>query len=397
MARAGRWVSATTATAAVVGAAGVAWRVGGPRIVSRTERRLCASPPAIDRSPSVRARELHRTLRIADLHSDALLWGRDLLVRGDRGHVDVPRLIEGGVALQALSASVRVPRHLNLDRNADTSDDVLFLAVASGWPPQTWRSPLARALHLAARARSMAERSEGRLTLVTSQADLAASLERRGTDRAMTAGLLTIEGLAPLEGEIDNLGRLVDAGYRLLGLAHFVDNAFAGSAHGLDKGGLTGAGRDLVRTAEERSLIVDLAHASAASVDDVLAVASRPVVVSHGGLRSAFDSVRNQPDEQVRGIAATGGLVGVGFWPAVTGGDDVASIARSIRRAVEVAGIEHVGLGSDWDGAVPVPIDPTGLVYLTDALLAEGFGDDEVRAVMGENVLTLLERTLPVA
>ena len=90
-------------------------------------------------------------------------------------------------------------------------------------------------------------------------------------------------------------------------------------------------------------MLIDLAHASSATVDDVLAMATRPVVVSHGGLRSAFESVRNLPDEQVRGIAATGGVIGIGFWPAVTGGDDVASIARAIVRAIEVAGVEHVG------------------------------------------------------
>ena len=181
----------------------------------------------------------------------------------------------------------------------------------------------------------------------------------------------------------------------MFGLAHFVDNVFAGSAHGVAKGGLTTNGRELVAALESRSVIVDLAHASSATVDDVLVVATRPVIVSHGGLRSAFESVRNMPDEQVRGIAATGGMIGIGFWPAVTGGSDVASIARSIVRAIEVAGIDHVGLGSDFDGAVPVPIDASGLVHLTDALLAHGLADDQVRAVMGGNALRLLAAALP--
>jgi microsomal dipeptidase-like Zn-dependent dipeptidase len=385
------------ASAAVVAGAAVAGSLAGRHIVARTERRLCAPPAPLDTKPSERASELHRTLRVVDLHADSLLWGRDLLARGDRGHVDVPRLVEGRVALQALSACVRVPRHLDLDRNADTSDDVLLLAIASGWPPRTWWSPLARALHLAARARSMAERSAGRFRLIGLASELEAQLEAHAADPRRTAGLLTIEGAAPLEGDPTNLGRLAAAGYRMLGLAHFVDNAFAGSAHGVTKGGLTGRGRALVQEAQDLAILVDLAHASSATVDDVLEVATRPVIVSHGGLRSAFDSVRNLPDAQVRGIAATGGLIGVGFWPAVTGGDDVTAIARSIGRAIEVAGPEHVGLGSDWDGAVQVPIDPTGLVHLTDALLAQGLTDDQVRAVMGESALALLGRTLPPA
>lgn len=383
--------------AAVVAGAAVASSVAGRRLVARTERRLCVTPGPLGRPPSERAIELHRSLRVVDLHADSLLWSRDLLVRGDRGHVDVPRLIEGGVALQALSACVRVPRHLDLDRNEDRSDDVTLLAIASSWPPRTWWSPLARALYLAERARSMAGHSDGALTIVDSTAALRRYLDRRAASPTTTAAILTIEGAAPLEGDPANLDRLADAGYVMLGLAHFVDNPFAGSAHGVRKHGLTTKGRVLVREAEARSIIVDLAHASTATVDDVLEMHDRPVVVSHGGLRSAFESTRNLPDAQVRGIAATGGLVGVGFWPAVTGGNDVASIARSIRRAIEVAGIEHVSLGSDWDGAVQVPIDPTGLVHLTEALLSEGLAEIEIGAVMGENALAFLARTLPAA
>lgn len=382
--------------ASAIGVAALATsRVAGQRLVARSERRL---NPVGRRPPyavSEAALELHRSLLVADLHADSLLWGRDLLVRSDRGSVDVPRLIEGGVALQALSASVRVPRHLNLERNADASDDVTLIALAGGWPPRTWRSPQARALHLAERARRMASASGGRFTLIASRTDLGAYLERRRVTPAMTAGLLTIEGTSPLEGDVTSLDRLADAGYRMLGLAHFVDNEFAGSAHGIAKGGLTGVGRELVRRAEARGVLIDVAHASSATVDDVLAVATGPVVVSHGGLRSAFDSVRNLPDDQIRGIAATGGVVGIGFWPAVTGGADVASIARAIVRAIEVAGVGRVALGSDFDGAVPVPFDATGMPLLTEALMAEGLTPVAIGSVMGGNVFRLLRTTLP--
>ncbi len=385
---------------AVVGAAAavaaVAAPIAGRRLVARTERRLCVTPPSLG-APSERARELHATLDVVDLHADSLLFGRDLLVRGDRGHVDVPRLIEGRVAVQALAACVRVPRHIDLERNEDTSDDVTLLAIGSGWPVRTWRSPLQRALHLAARARAFADRSDGRLTIISSRGDLVRFLERRAIDAERTSGLLTIEGAAPLEGDVGNVGVLADAGFQMFGLAHFVDNAFAGSAHGVAKGGLSAMGRALVSELESRSVLVDLAHASSATVDDVMTMATRPVVVSHGGLRSAFESVRSLPDEQIRGIATTGGIIGVGFWPAVTGGSDVGSIARSIVRAIEVAGIDHVGLGSDFDGAVAVPIDAAGLVHLTAALLAQGLADDQVRAVMGGNALRLLDEALPAA
>jgi microsomal dipeptidase-like Zn-dependent dipeptidase len=211
----------------------------------------------------------------------------------------------------------------------------------------------------------------------------------------MTAGLLTIEGAAALDGLVENVDRLADAGFRVFGLAHMVDNAFAGSSSGVGKGGLTALGRELVERLEARRLVVDVAHASPAAIDGVLEMARRPVIASHSGLRAVHDVVRNLSDEHLRGIAATGGLVGIGFWPPVLGGPDASAIARSVAHAVSVAGVDHVGLGSDFDGAVPTPFDATGLVQLTDALLAEGFADADVAAVMGGNVFRLLERSLP--
>ena len=117
--------------------------------MARTEARLCTTADVPPAHVSDRARELHRRLWVADLHADSLLWGRDLLERADRGQVDVPRLIDGNVALQVLAVTTKSPRHLNIERNDDRSDDVVLLALAQGWPPATWRRLLPRALHLA--------------------------------------------------------------------------------------------------------------------------------------------------------------------------------------------------------------------------------------------------------
>ncbi len=181
----------------------------------------------------------------------------------------------------------------------------------------------------------------------------------------------------------------------MVGLAHFFDNAFAGSAHGVAKGGLTGAGRELVAELERRRMIVDVGHASAAAIDDVLAIATRPVVASHTGVRAVCDNQRNLTDDQLRGIAATGGMVGIGFWPTACGGDDAAAIARSIVHAVGVIGADHVGLGSDFDGAVPTPFDVSGLGLLTAALLDEGLDEPTIAAVMGGTAIRLLREALP--
>jgi microsomal dipeptidase-like Zn-dependent dipeptidase len=233
------------------------------------------------------------------------------------------------------------------------------------------------------------------LTLIRGKGDLEAFLARRADDPGLVAGLLAIEGAHALDGDPANVERLAAAGYRMVGLTHFFDNDVAGSAHGVEQGGLTDLGRELVRALESASIVVDVAHASARTIDDVLAVATRPVVASHTGVRGTADNARNLSDDQLRGIAATGGMVGIGFWPTATGGEDVGSIARAIAHAVGIVGVQHVGLGSDFDGAVPVPMDVTGLALVTDALLAEGFHEAAIGRIMGGNAVALLGRCLP--
>ena len=393
-----RLTRATTIAAGVLGTSaafamgGIALGGAAAQLVERRRNRVHRRGPYI---ASPRALEVHRPLTVVDLHADSLLWGRDLGRRAGYGHVDVPRLVEGGVALVGFAASTQVPRRVNLERNDDRTDDVTLIAVSQRWPRATWRSRLARALHLAVRLREMAADSAGRLTLIESRTDLEGYLARRTLDPAITAGFLAIEGAQALDGKLDNLDVLFRAGYRMLSPAHFFDTAYGGSAHGLVKGGLTDAGRELLSRMESSGVIMDVAHASSATIDDVLSLAARPVVASHTGIRAAAPGIRNLPDDQVRGIAATGGLVGIGFWPVACGGEDVSAIARSIGAAIELAGIDHVGLGSDFDGAVPTPFDVTGMPLLTEALLADGLSEADIAAVMGGNAVRVLAGALP--
>lgn len=358
---------------------------------------MCPLLPQPDSPPGEGAVALHETLRVADLHADSLLFGRDLLRRSARGHVDIPRLIDGRVVLQVLSMAVKVPANLNIERNADDSDEVLKIALARRWPPATWRRMLPRVLYLAARADTFARRSGGTFRVIRSQGDLARYLADHALTPRITAGLLSIEGAHALDGDPANVDVVADAGIRMISPAHFFDTPFGGSAHGLEQHGLTPKGRELLRRMESRGVILDLAHSSSRTIDDALDVATRPVVASHTGLRGVVDNARNLSDAHLAGIAATGGLVGIGFWPTATGGDDAAAIARSIAYAAERVGAGHVALGSDWDGAVPVPLDAANTVRLTDALLEVGLEEDAIRAVMGENVLRLLATTLPAA
>jgi microsomal dipeptidase-like Zn-dependent dipeptidase len=363
------------------------------------ERHYNTVPKRTHPTPSARAIALHRRLTIVDLHADSLLWARDLDARSTRGHVDVPRLIEGNVALEAFTVVTKSPRGLNNERNDDRSDMITALAIVERWPPRTWTSLRERALYQARKLRDTADRSEGRLTVLRTRDDLARYLERRRTQPAITAGLLGLEGAHALEGDLEAVDTLEEAGFRMIAPTHFFDTEWAGSAHGVAKGGLTERGRALVRRLEERRILLDLAHASPRTIADAVAMARRPLVVSHTGVKGTCDNIRNLSDDELRGVARTGGLIGIGFWgPRGSGavcGDDAAAVARAIRYAVGVAGIDHVGLGSDWDGTVSVPFDAAGLVELTDGLLAAGFSDEDVARVMGGNAVRLLSGVLP--
>jgi microsomal dipeptidase-like Zn-dependent dipeptidase len=362
-----------------------------PGIVERGLNKVVATPlpPVGDR-----ARALHARLAVADLHADTLLWQRRLLDPVRRGHVDLPRLEAGKVALQVFSSVTKTPRGQNYDANGADSDNITLLAFAQLQPPRTWTSLLQRSLWHAAKLERAEAASQGRLRVVRSGIDVRRLLADRAAGRKVTGALLSIEGLQNLEGRLDNLDRLHAAGFRMAGLAHFFDNEVAGSMHGLKKGGLTPLGRRVVRAMEAKGMIVDIAHSSHAAVAEILAMAKRPVVSSHGGVQATCRVNRNLTDEEIRGVARTGGLVGIGYWDAAVCDLRPAAIAAAIAHVRDLVGIDHVALGSDFDGAVTTGFDTAGLVNVTQALVDRGFTDEEIAKVMGGNVLRLVA-TLP--
>jgi len=353
---------------------------------------------AAGEAPKLRARELHAALRIADLHNDLLLWDRDPLEPGMSGHSDLPRLQVGNVAVQVFSTVTWTPHGLNDRSNSPDTDDITLLAVASRWPMRTWTSRLARALHQADKLERAAAASGGALRLVRTRAELRAALDARAAQpggRRLVAGILSIEGLHALEGRAENLEVLHRRGFRMAGLAHFFDSEVSGSAHGLQQGGLTPLGRNVLRRMEELGMVVDLAHASPRTVEEVLSLAESPPLVSHTGLEAVCPGPRNLSDDQLRRLAARGALVGVGYWDSAICDISPRGIARSVKHAVKVAGAGSVALGSDWDGATTVSFDAAGLSRLTQALLDEGLSEEEIRGVMGENAIRFLLAALP--
>ncbi|MHB9796992.1 dipeptidase [Pseudomonas sp. MT3] len=352
-----------------------------------------AAPPPYPASDAATA--LHKTLFVADLHDDALLWNRNLLERHDYGHSDLPRLLEGHVGLQVFSTVTKTPRGLNYKRNGADSDNITPLIIAQRWPRATWTSLLERALYQGRMLEDAAAGSQGKLTLVRSRADLARYLAAWNKDPNQLAAVLATEGLHPLEGKLDNLDRMYDAGFRIMGLTHFFDNEVGGSAHGLQKGGLTPFGRKVIARLEDKKMLVDLAHASRALIDDVLAIATRPVLVSHTGVEGTCPGIRNLTDAHLQRIAATGGVIGIGYWDGAVCDTSVQAIVKAIRYAADKVGVEHIALGSDFDGAVHAPFDTSGLAQLTQGLAEAGFSQPDIAAIMGGNVRRLLLDTLP--
>jgi microsomal dipeptidase-like Zn-dependent dipeptidase len=341
------------------------------------------------------ARTLHDQLLVADLHNDILLWNRDLLARHERGHSDLPRLVEGGIGLQVFSVVTRVPFGRNYEGTPGDSDQITYLIAAQRWPMRTWTSLTERALYQAEKLHRAAARSDGRLTVLRTRADLDDLLARRERTPDLVAGLLAIEGMQAIEGDLTRIDTLAEAGFRMMGLMHLYDNAIGGSSTGLEKGGLTDFGRQVVRRVEERGLIIDLAHASEPAIDEVLAMTDRPVIISHTGVQGTCDTPRNLSDRHLRAIAARGGVIGVGTWPRVVCDTDPAAIARAMRYVADLVGVEHVALGSDFDGTVTPPFDATGLPQLTEALLDAGFSASEIQQIMGGNVVRFLRQALP--
>lgn len=341
------------------------------------------------------AARFHKSLFVADLHADSLLWKRDLLKRSDVGQIDLPRLQEGNVALQVFSATTKTPAGLNIEENTADSDNITMLAVAQFWPVATWNSIYERARYQLQKLWDFSEDSNGELIVLQSRSDLRSLVERRKSGDSVVGGLYLIEGAHPLEGEIENLDKLFSQGLRISGLTHFFDNELGGSLHGVSGEGLTQFGKQVIKRAGELGIIIDIAHASPAMVRDVLSMSERPVILSHGGIKGACDTSRNLDDELMLEIADRGGIIGIGYWESAVCDPSPAGIVRTIRYGIDLMGVDHVALGSDYDGAVTTTLDSSELAILTQTMMDEGFSEEEIRNVMGENVKRFLLENLP--
>ncbi|MCB9666821.1 MAG: dipeptidase [Myxococcales bacterium] len=327
-----------------------------------------------------KARRLHAEYPAIDLHADSLLWSRwvgyDLNKRHrpplpwsfGGGHVDVPRLIEGGlgsqffglVALPALDDNPEEICHAHIDR--------LEQAV---------------------------QQSQGLLRRVQTVEDILSL--RRGEIGA----LVGIEGAHCLRGRIEALERFAARGVRYLGLCHLTRNACGAPAIGLgmDPGqGLTNFGRKVLECCQDHGVLVDLAHLNKRGFLDACGMARAPVIVSHTGVSGVHALRRNIDDEQLRAVAKAGGVVGVIFCPAYLGNDGVEAVVDHLFHIIKIAGEDTPALGSDWDGFIRPTRgleDASKLPDLTQALVRRGLGETSVAKILRKNVLRVLTDVPP--
>ena len=324
------------------------------------------------------AKAIHAEHPAIDLHADTLMWARwvnyDLhkrhappLPKGAiGGHVDLPRMREGGMGAQFFGlVSLPVAKHSQgLARVIDEQIDALEAAIS--------RDP--SALKIVKRASEIeACKKEGAI-----------------------AALLGIEGAHALEGDVDRIAGFAKRGVRYLGISHFTANHAAFPAYGRGRNddlGLTPFGRKLVAKCEDEDVLVDLAHINRKGFLDACAMAQKPPIVSHTGVLGVHEHWRNIGDDQLRAVADKGGVVGVIFCPKFLGGDGLGPVVEHMKHILDVVGEDVPALGSDWDGFI-VPTndlkDPLGLPLLTDALLQAGVSERVVGKILRENVMRVL-------
>ena len=337
--------------------------------------------PAVSGDPDRRAEVLHRQCTVADLHADTFLWKQLLGYDVARRHrswlpgnpflnqLDVPRAQQGG---------------LNI--------------TGQGVVTHPWRASrcFERGLRMIDTIREEVDRNPETLQIA-----LDALQAREAVARGKIAVFIGVEGGHMLCGKLQAVERLQRRGMRYLTLAHFSENEAVYSANDRRNADrqLKPFGRELVHELERQRVMIDLAHVAPGCFREVAEMASRPLIVSHTGMKGVLDMWRNLDDEQAAAVARTGGVIGIIFASVYLSGELLGcqpeAVVAHIEHALRVAGEDHVALGSDWDGFVTPPRglhSVSHLPWLTRRLLERGHRPGTVRKILGENFLRVFEQ-----
>jgi microsomal dipeptidase-like Zn-dependent dipeptidase len=345
---------------------------------------------------SAQAQELYNSLDfIADMHCDALLWKRNLLEKNDYGSVDIPRMIEANMSLQAFTIVTKAPKNMNFDNNTGDTDQITLPYILQRRPINSWFNLTGRALAQCEALHDFEKNSDGKFFIIKSVSDLEHYLAKRKINKNITAGFLGIEGMHALNGKLENVDKLYDAGVRMMSPVHFFDNKLGGSAHGVSKEGLTEFGKQVIKKMQAKNMIVDVSHSSPKLLDDIFEVSTKPIVSSHTGAQGTCETVRNLSDKHLKKIAASGGLISIAMFKPATCGNTPVSTAKAIKYCIDLVGADYVALGSDFDGAIEIHTDITGLPLYVEELLKLNVSHEDIRKVMGGNVKRFMLANLP--
>lgn len=367
-----------------------------------------------------KARRIHADAIVIDTHSDTTLRmlrpGWNFMERHDYGHMDYPRIREGGL-------------------------DAVFLAIYMGKQKDEERGIAVRKAAIQFdRIHSLVEGNRDKIELARTAADV-----RRIAGTGKLAMLIGVEGGHIIDNDLSVLRTYYRSGARYMTLTHTFHHDWADSAGWGDPlaegiGGLTDFGRDVVREMNRIGMIVDISHVSDDTFYDTIEVSSAPIMASHSACRAICSSPRNLTDDMLRALAARGGVVQIVFYAGYleNGFHQKASQARQMRKnrqeeirknyaadpakmeealaelrkeklvdlpplsllvdhiehVIELVGPDHVGLGGDWDGisfTCRGVEDCSGMGNITLELLKRGHGEETVKKVLGGNLLHLME------
>lgn len=360
-----------------------------PVQIEKGKNKIIEKPPY---QVSPQAQTLYNSLDfIADLHSDALLWGRDLTKKTELGHVDFPRMQEAKIGMQTFTIVTKAPADQSFQNTkGDGFDNLTMLNIVQGKPLSNWFSLFNRAIKQVNELHEYRDKYNNQFEIIKTRNDFTSFLERRSQNKKLTSGFLGIEGAHCLEGDLSNLDKLFEAGVRMVGPTHFFDNELGGSAHGISHEGLTAFGEQVIDRMNELGIIIDLSHTSSKMIDDILERTTTPIIVSHTGVNGTYESPRNLTDEQLQAIAKNGGLVGIAFFKGALPKVGVKEIVDAMKYVKDFIGIKHVALGSDFDGVIKAPFDITGFPLIVEEMLRQDFTEEEIRAIMGDNIKQFL-------
>lgn len=290
--------------------------------------------------------------------------------RNKTGHLDLPRMREGGIKLQFFALYVKEE----------------YIQIGA----------LRYCMQLLDNYYQTMEQCKTDLQTIYTAADLQDAMKG-----SKTAALLSVEGGEALEGELAALRMLFRLGIRSLGLTWNHQNQLAtGVGKGVQGDGLTAFGRQVVREMNKLGMLIDLAHINEQGFYDAIAESSDPVIVSHSNARALCDHPRNLSDDQLRKIKEVNGVIGLNLYPKFVAAEK-ATISKLLDHFVyiaEVAGIDYIGIGADFDGidqVIPGLEDVTKMPLLIDELSKRGFGAAEIEKITSKNFLRVLEKVLP--